>query len=194
MKIDFQRKASKLKERQPNEFKQLRYSKLIGEVVKKILKNNSKILKKNDLSEICIKVYGSTNKIKEIRVRKVIESAIAKQDIDNELRRIYSDAGLDKEELKVLLSDAKQWIKEKKDITNALKLAQMIGAANNLDHNNSVKATYRETTDFSKIGKDGQPVVKTSKTLEITKNEATGTLESTDPVQGNDNVSPEKVD
>ncbi len=190
MKIDFQRKASKLKERQPNEFKQLRYSKLIGEVVKKIVKNDSKVLKKNDLSEICIKVYGSTNKIKEIRVRKVIESTIAKQDVDNELRRIYSEAGLDKEELKVLLSDAKQWIKEKKDITNALKLAQMIGVANNLTENNGVKATYRETTDFSKLGKDGQPETKVTKTLEITKNEAISSLETADLNKVDDNVSP----
>ena len=64
---------------------------------------------------------------------------------------------------------------------------------NNFD-NNGVKATYKETTDFSKLGKDGQPAQKVTKTLEITKNEAIRDDMSNDLNKVNDSVSPEDND
>lgn len=159
-KINFERKAQQVKERRenrPNSYRQLRYTKLIAETVKRIVKNDNKILKKNDLSEICIKVYGKTNRIKEIRVRTMLNSDIAKNDIDNELQRIYTDAGLSKDEIKPLLANIKAWIEEKKDITNAMKLVDKLEKTHNLEQKPDIKA--HETLEFNSFSslKDNKP-------------------------------------
>lgn len=174
-KIDFTRKQIKVKEKRdnrPNDYKQLRYTKLVAEVVKRIVRNDSKILKKNDLSEICIKVYGQTNKIKEIRVRKMLDAPIVKNDINEALMRFYTNAGFNQETAEKLIKNVLTWIDEKKDTGNAIKMIEKYETAANLAQKSASKATYSETTDFSRIGKDGNPALKVTKTLEMSTDQS----------------------
>ena len=163
---------TRLKEKKSKEYRGLRYKKLIAEIVKKTVESGNPKLTNNDIKEISLKIYKSNDKIKCSRVKSMMQQEIVKNDVNNELQRIYTDAGLSKDALKPLLESIKIWIDEKKDIANALKLAEKIERANNLTQGSSITARTTETTDFSKIGKDGQPAQKVVKTLEITKSEA----------------------
>jgi len=192
MQIDFQKKLVKYQDRRgKHKIQKLRYIKLVSETVKHIISNNDKRLSNNDIKEICIKVYKKYDKLKHVRVRNELSQGVTQNKINNELQRIYTDAGLSKDALKPLLESIKLWIDEKKDVTNALKLVDRIESANNLVQKQSISARTTETTDFSKIGRDGQPAQKVTKTLEITtksdksednidSNNAPGSLESPD--------------
>lgn len=191
MKTDFIEKKKKFQAyRQKYDQQQLRTIKLIAETVKKIVKNNDKRLSNEDIKDLCLRVYGKYDKIKHIRVRNSLAQELMQNKINTALIEFYSQAGLNKDEAIKMLNLAKDTAIEKKDVNNLLKIVEKFESASNLTGNNGVKATYKETTDFSKLGKDGQPEVKTTKTLEITKNEAISSLETDDLNKVDDNVSP----
>jgi hypothetical protein len=193
MKIDFTKKINELKQTRRNFRDSLRYKKLISLTAQQIIRKDTLRLNDSDYKEIAFKLRNRTDKLLISRIRQTLHQEIVKNDVSNELIRIYTEAGLSKDEIKPLLENVKSWIIEKKDITNGLKLIDKIEKVNNFD-NNGVKATYKETTDFSKLGKDGQPAQKVTKTLEITKNEAIRDDMSNDLNKVNDSVSPEDND
>ncbi len=173
MKTDFQEKQKKFRQyRQKYDQQQLRTIKLIAETVKTIVKNDNKNLSNNDIKELCLKVYHKYDKIKHVRVRNTLNTEITQNKINEALISFYSSAGLNKEEAINLLNLAKETAKEKKDVTNLLKIVEKYENAANLTQKTATRATYSETTDFSKIGKDGQPAQKIVKTLELTNEQA----------------------
>ena len=89
-----------------------------------------------------------------------------------------------------MLNLAKDTAIEKKDVNNLLKIVEKYESAANLTHKNTITARTTETIDYSKVGKDGQPAQKVTKTLELTKNEAISSLESHDKDKVDDNVPP----
>ncbi len=169
----------------------LNYLRLLGETAKKIIQKGSKQLNINDYKDIALKVYKKNGYILARSIKRMMETDLARTQVNTALIEFYSQAGLNKDEAIKMLNLAKDTAIEKKDIGNLLKIVEKYESASNLSDNKGVKATYRETTDFSKLGKDGRPEVKTTKTLEITKNEAIGSLESNDKEVGNDNVPTE---
>ncbi len=176
--------------RKGEEQKSLRFIKTVSATAKKIKERNTKKLNYNDYKDITNEVYKKSDIISISRVRSMMSTEIAKNMINQELIRFYNEAELNESEAIKMLKLAKDTAIEKKDIGNLLKIVEKFESASNLTVNNGVKATYRETTDFSKLGKDGQPEVKTTKTLEITKTEAIGSLETDDLNKVDDNIQP----
>ena len=163
---------TRLKEKKSKEYRGLRYKKLIAEIVKKTVESGNPKLTNNDIKEISLKIYKSNDKIKCSRVKSMMTQEIVKNDVNNELQRILTDAGFPKDKLKELYTNAEKYANDKKDGNLLLKIAEKIERANNLTQGSSITARTIETTDFSKIGKDGNPAQKVVKVLEITKNEA----------------------
>ena len=189
-----QKKQAKLKDRVKEERNSLRYRKFIATIIKLIVSKDDKRLTNNDIKTISLTIYKRYDKLRHIRIRSTLSQGIVKTDINNELQRIYTDAGLSKDALKPLLESIKSWIDDKKDITNALKLVDKIERANNLGLNNTITARTTETIDYSKVGKDGQPAQKVVKTLELTKTDAISSLEGRDNSKADDNVPPVIID
>jgi len=191
MKTDFANKQKKFQAyRQKYDRQQLRTIKLIAEAVKLIISSDNKRFDNKDIKDLSLRVYSTYNKFNHIRIRNTLMRTDVQDTINNELLRIYSEAGLSKDEIKPLLENVKSWIIEKKDITNGLKLIDKIENVNRLSQNNTITARTTETIDYSKVGKDGQPAQKVTKTLELTKNEAISSLESHDKDKVDDNVPP----
>ena len=193
-KIDFSKKAKKLKDRRAEERNTLRYKKLIAAAVNLVVKNNSLRYTKDDIKTISLSIYKSYNKLKHIRVWNQLTSEITKQDINKALIDFYAQAGLTKDESIKMLNLAKDTAIEKKDVNNLLKIVEKYESAANLTHKNTITARTTETIDYSKVGKDGQPAQKVVKTLELTKNESIGSDISLDNGKGNDNVQPNNPD
>ncbi|MFA6309730.1 MAG: hypothetical protein WC677_08385 [Clostridia bacterium] len=190
-KLEFVTKQKKLKKHQDKFRNSFRYKKLIAEAVKTIIANDSLVFSKDDIKAISNKVYKRADLLVCGRVRSTLNQEMVKIDVNNELQKILNEAGLDKNKLKTIYETVEQIANDKKDGNLLLKIAEKIERANNLTENNSTRATYRETTDFSKLGKDGQPAQKVTKTLEITKNEAIRDDMSNDLDKVNDNLRPE---
>lgn len=186
----YNRKTEQLKKNKHST--KLHYLKLVGKTAQKIVEKDTKQLNINDYKDIARQVYNKDGYILARSIKRTMETLEARQMINSELISIYNEANLSKHEIKPLLDQLKQWIIEKKDITNGLKLIEKIEKVNNLIDGGTVKAHYSETTDFSKLGKDGEPTKKVTKTLEITKNEAIRDDISNDLDKVNDNVQPEK--
>lgn len=95
-KIEFGKKIQKYRAyREKYNLQQLRTIKLISSVVNTIIINNDKNLSNNDIKELCIKVYGSYNKIKHVRVRNMIKSTAMQEQINNKLMDYYIRQGID---------------------------------------------------------------------------------------------------
>jgi len=171
MKTDFEKKQKKFQAyRQKYDRQQLRTIKLIAEAVKLIISNNNKRFDNKDIKDLSLKVYSDYNKFNHIRIRNTLMRTDVQETINNELLKIYIEAGLSKDEIRPLLENVKSWILEKKDIANGLKLIDKLETVNNLAQKNSFTARTTETIDYSRLGKDGQPAQKVTKTLEISKN------------------------
>jgi len=193
-KIDFSKKAKKLKDRRAEERNTLRYKKLIAAAVNLAVKNNSLRFTKDDIKTISLSIYKSYNKLKHIRVYNQLTSEITKQDINKALIDFYAQAGLTKDESIKMLNLAKDTAIEKKDVNNLLKIVEKYESAANLTHKNTITARTTETIDYSKVGKDGQPAQKVVKTLELTKNDSISSLEGHDKDKVDDNVPPDIID
>jgi len=184
-----EKKLKKLRNSREEETKTFRYKRLIAAMVKVAIRNNSLRFTQNDIKEISLIVYKSYNKLKHIRVWNQMTSELVKKDVNTALIEFYSSAGLDKNEATALLKLATETAKEKKDVTNMLKIVEKYENAANLTQKSIITARTTETIDYSKLV-DGQPSQKVVKTLEISKNEAQGLIETVDNEQGNDNVQP----
>jgi len=147
----------------------LPYVKLIGQTAKKISEKNSKQLNIQDYHSICRVVYGKSNYVLARAVKRMMSEVEAKQKIDNELISIYANAGLDKTAIQDLISDIKTWIKEKKDIGNAIKMLEKLEKMHNLDKSNSIQATQTATfSNFSDL-REGKPTKISPITVKVTQ-------------------------
>ncbi len=192
MKTDFAKKQAKYRAyRQQYDRQQLRTIKLIAGAVKRIIKNNNKNLSNNDIKELCLTVYGKYDKIKHVRVRNQLSQEAIQTSINTALIEFYSSAGIDKEEAVKLLNLAKEIAKEKKDVTNLLKIVEKYENAANLTHKNTITARTTETIDYSKLGKDGNPVQKVTKTLEVTQDASIADAQNGAKTRQNTEAHPE---
>lgn len=187
---DFTRYTKKLKNKQDKFRNSFRYKKLIAEAVKTIINNDSLVFSKDDIRAISDKVYKRQDLLVCGRVRSTLNQELVKADINTALIEFYSSAGLDKKEAINLLNLAKEMAKEKKDVTNLLKIVEKYETAANLTHKNAVNVSQTQIIDYSKLGKDGLPTVKTVKTIETTINNAQDCDIRQDQEQVNDNTQP----
>jgi len=172
-KIDFEKKLDKYQDRrEKHKIQKLRYIKLVGETVKTIIRNNDKRLSNNDIKEICLKTYKKYDKLSHVRVRNELSQEITQKLVNQQLMSFYSKADLNEETAKDMLKQTIEIAKEKKDGNLLLKIVEKYESAANLTQKHGITARTTETTDFSKIGKDGLPAQKVVKTLEVTTSEA----------------------
>ncbi len=95
----------------------------------------------------------------------MLNNEIVKQDVNNELQRILTDAGFDKNKLRELYQNAEKYANEKKDGNLLLKIADKIEKANNLTNNGTVNVSQTQTIDYSNLDSEGQPLVTTKRKI-----------------------------
>jgi uncharacterized protein HemY len=174
--------------RKGEEYKSLRFIKAVSETAKKIKERNTKKLNYNDYKEITKKVYKRDDIITISRLRNRMKTEIAQNMINQALITFYNQAELNEEEAIKMLKLAKDTAIEKKDVNNLLKIVEKYESATNLTHKNAVNVSQTQIIDYSKLGKDGQPAVKTVKTIETTINNAQDCDINNEPDQTNDKV------
>lgn len=110
------------------------------------------------------------------------EKGIVKQDINSELQRVLTDAGLNKDKLKEIYENALKFATEKKDVTNLLKIADKIEVANNLKPT-EVKQTERVTEKITEVsGKLDD--IQAERTYTITRQ-----IDARDKAENTDNMT-----
>lgn len=164
----YERKVDSLKKQDYRN--RLIYRKLLASIVKKIIERDTFRLNDDDIKTISKEVYKKTSSIQIKVIKRIMNADVVKQDIKQELQRIYTDAGLDKKEIKPLLESIKTWIVEKKDITNGLKLVDKMESVHNLAGNNQMKVSQSQIIDYSKVDEAGNPAVKEVKKIETSTN------------------------
>lgn len=172
---------SKLKTKRVDHFKSLKYKKLIALVAKTIVKHNDIQIENKYYSEILRTLYNRDDKLIRVRVKRMLMSDIAQKDLNNELMRILSDAGLGKDKLKEIYGNSLLFATEKKDVTNLLKIAEIIRVANNLvsnEHVNSPKQQFNTQINYSELRQDSP---------DTDSNEITQTKESDSTTENSEN-------
>ena len=147
----YKKKAAKLKDRSPEKFKELRYKKLVHEIARTILKNSNLQVTNSQYDEIVSKIYNTKSKVARVRVKRMMSSEIAKNDINSEIMRLLDKAELNKEKLPEIYKKAYETAKSTNDFLN---IASKIEKANNLVNEPVKVSETRQYNDFSKYKQD----------------------------------------
>ena len=159
------KKLKKLKNRREEERKTLRYKKLIAETVKLMLLNDSQVLTKSDIKAISLKIYGSYNKLKHIRVYNQVTDELTKVDINSELQRILTDRNIRPiEKIVDLTQKGEEAAKNTSDYIQVAKFYKEIAGIE--PKKGLIKATERRTIDYSKLDDLGNPQETVIRTVE----------------------------
>jgi hypothetical protein len=191
--INFATKPTKRKERHLNTYKELL---LISATVKVMLERQSLNLTRKDYEQICLSVFQHISYSKRVQTYYMINDLERKQTILSEVQKILIARNI--KPIEKSLDLAVKGEEVAKNTSDYMQLSRYYKDLSEIEPKSTNKATYSETTDFSKIGKDGTPAVKVTKTLEISgtgentlKTEENSSIRSDkneDNAEGNDNV------
>ena len=191
-----QKKIKALKSRKGEEYKSLRFVKAVAATAQRIIEKDFKKLNDNDYKDIALRIYKRNDIITISRIKNMMNTDIAKNMINSELVTYYNQANLTKERIPDLLKKVEEYADLKKDGNLILKLVEKTENVNNLTQKQSITARSSETIDYSKMGKDGNPLKKVTKTLEMTTNEAITSEMSVDKQasKNNDSLDSDVID
>lgn len=149
MKTNFGDKFAKLAPyRQKTKRKQLREIKIIAEIVKLIIKNDSKILTNKDIKQISLKTYKKYDKISHIRVRNMTNSPEIKQQVNDKLLDYYIKQGI--EPINKVFELTKKAEEVAKNTSDYMQIAKHYKEIAEIGPNNAT-ITQRETIDYAAI-------------------------------------------
>lgn len=125
-------KLSRMKKSLQLEFNKVRFQKAIAEAAKIIYEKGSKNFNEGDWKRITEVYYNQVDKIKTIRLKRLMSQEIVKYEINRTLRELYLREGIDEDEIIELYKLAKEYAKEKKNSSDIIKLMEKVENAFNL--------------------------------------------------------------
>lgn len=148
-----ERKAKQLRDSIKDERNSLRYQKLVAFLAKRILEKDSKILSLKDYSDAAKEAYGITDKIKTIRVKRMMSTDIAKRDVNETIRLLLAQKGYNEQKIADLLGKAEKEARNTKDYLDIMReLKAMIAPA--------ITQSITQSIDFSEVAEKAEKRTK----------------------------------
>jgi hypothetical protein len=132
-----------------DELNSKRFLKAVALAARIIKEKDRKSLNESDYKQIAKTIYKDSSKFKAIRLKRMMSTEIAKNMLNQELIRVYSEIDFDEKKYKELMKMSIDTTLEKKDVKNALKLAEKYEKAHQLTANTSQQSQIQQNNQFN---------------------------------------------
>jgi len=130
-------------------YTKLDFIKMVGQLAQIIVDKDKKTLTLQDYRQVARDVYKIDTSIKARSLKRMMSTDIAKNMLNQELVRLYANAGLTKDSISTLIKEANEYATDKKDGNLKLKIVEKLEKAHDLTASQASGASKQYNTQVN---------------------------------------------